>query len=228
MATTGCVRLARLRHDDAGCRTVGGGVRRGVRAGPRAGLDWGGARAARGRAARGGGGLGRVGYLGGAAVGAGPSQARRGLTKRCAFDPASALEDVDVAIGNYMSVKAVQLVMLQLRELNPEKYTSFYEFVHENSSTMSVSVGKSKLNDAFLERLVDFDRDLAERVMKTRVYLFKEWCTMFNDYRKLEAAANMEKRNLGMLQKNLMASFSLETIEHPLDASKPQVQENVE
>ena len=38
----------------------------------------------------------------------------------------------------------------------------------------------------------------------------------------------MEKRNLGMLQKNLMASFSLETIEHPLDASKPQVQENVE
>jgi len=153
----------------------------------------------------------------------------RSTTRVHSFDPASAFEDVDVAIGNYMSVKAVQLVMLQLRELNPEKYTVFYQFVHDNSNTLTVSLGRSKksVNDAFLEKLVVFDRDLAERVMKTRVYLFKEWCAMFNDYRKLEAASRMEQSNLGLLQKNLMASFSLDTIDHPLDPL-PDVPENVE
>eukprot|EP00252_Welwitschia_mirabilis_P004329 TRINITY_DN1464_c0_g1_i3.p1 TRINITY_DN1464_c0_g1~~TRINITY_DN1464_c0_g1_i3.p1 ORF type:complete len:209 (+),score=24.47 TRINITY_DN1464_c0_g1_i3:163-789(+) len=74
--------------------------------------------------------------------------------------------DVGKHLLNYFTVRAVRTVLGQLYEMNPTQYTWLYEFCVNN-----------KPNDGkrFLKVLVKERQELGERVMITRLHLFKTW-----------------------------------------------------
>nr|GMD62591.1 chaperonin-like RbcX protein 2, chloroplastic [Ipomoea batatas] len=74
--------------------------------------------------------------------------------------------DVKDEILNMMTYKAVRTVLHQLYEMNPPQYTWFYNFV----ATQGPNTGKGFLMELFKER-----RELAERVMITRLHLYTIW-----------------------------------------------------
>ncbi|KAB2065886.1 hypothetical protein ERO13_A09G114300v2 [Gossypium hirsutum] len=74
--------------------------------------------------------------------------------------------DVKTQLLNYFTYKAVRTVLTQLYEMNPPKYTWFYQYVAANQPTD----GKS-----FLRILGKENQELAERVMITRLHLYGKW-----------------------------------------------------
>ncbi|CAN4110372.1 unnamed protein product [Withania somnifera] len=75
-------------------------------------------------------------------------------------------EDVKNEIINIITYKAVRTVLQQLYEMNPPQYTWFYNFVVNHVP----NTGKNFLQELFKER-----RELAERVMITRLSLYSTW-----------------------------------------------------
>ncbi|KAJ6791494.1 chaperonin-like RbcX protein 2, chloroplastic [Iris pallida] len=75
-------------------------------------------------------------------------------------------EDVHRQIINYFTYKASRTVLHQLYEMNPPKYTWFYNFVATNNPTDG---------ERFLRDLGKEKQDLAERVMITRLHLYGKW-----------------------------------------------------
>ncbi|KAG9151860.1 hypothetical protein Leryth_002134 [Lithospermum erythrorhizon] len=75
-------------------------------------------------------------------------------------------EDVKNEMINYISYKAVKTVLHQLYEMNPPQYKWFHNFIAENVP----NTGKG-----FLQTLAKENQELAERVMITRIHLYKRW-----------------------------------------------------
>lgn len=75
-------------------------------------------------------------------------------------------EDVKNEIINVITYKAVRTVLQQLYEMNPPQYTWFYNFIANHVP----NTGKNFLQQLFKER-----RELAERVMITRLSLYSIW-----------------------------------------------------
>lgn len=75
-------------------------------------------------------------------------------------------EDVKNEIINVITYKAVRTVLQQLYEMNPPQYTWFYNFIVNHLP----NTGKNFLQQLFKER-----RELAERVMITRLSLYSIW-----------------------------------------------------
>ncbi|KAK4738241.1 hypothetical protein R3W88_001938 [Solanum pinnatisectum] len=75
-------------------------------------------------------------------------------------------EDVKNEIINVITYKAVRTVLQQLYEMNPPQYTWFYNFIVNHVP----NTGKNFLQQLFKEK-----RELAERVMITRLSLYSIW-----------------------------------------------------
>ncbi|XP_015083555.1 chaperonin-like RbcX protein 2, chloroplastic [Solanum pennellii] len=75
-------------------------------------------------------------------------------------------EDVKNEIINVITYKAVRTVLQQLYEMNPPQYTWFYNFIANHVP----NTGKNFLQQLFKEK-----RELAERVMITRLSLYSIW-----------------------------------------------------
>ncbi|KAM3323413.1 hypothetical protein CQW23_02065 [Capsicum baccatum] len=75
-------------------------------------------------------------------------------------------EDVKNEMINIITYKAVRTVLQQLYEMNPPQYTWFYNFIVNHVP----NTGKNFLQQLFKER-----RELAERVMITRLSLYSIW-----------------------------------------------------
>lgn len=75
-------------------------------------------------------------------------------------------EDVKNEIINVITYKAVRTVLQQLYEMNPPQYTWFYNFIVNHLP----NTGKNFLQQLFKEK-----RELAERVMITRLSLYSIW-----------------------------------------------------
>ncbi|XVF19278.1 hypothetical protein REPUB_Repub11eG0096400 [Reevesia pubescens] len=109
-------------------------------------------------------------------------------------------EDVKTQMLNYFTYKAVRTVLNQLYEMNPPKYTWFYQFVATNKP----SDGKR-----FLRILGKEKQDLAERVMITRLHLYGKWvkkCDHAQIYK------DISDENLELMRERLM-----ETVVWPSD-----------
>ncbi|XP_019186539.1 PREDICTED: chaperonin-like RbcX protein 2, chloroplastic [Ipomoea nil] len=99
--------------------------------------------------------------------------------------------DVKEEIVNVMTYKAVRTVLHQLYELNPPQYTWFYNFI----ATQGPNTGKGFLMELFKER-----RELAERVMITRLHLYSIWmkrCDHAEMYKRIS------KENVEMMRERL-------------------------
>ncbi|XP_078430014.1 chaperonin-like RbcX protein 2, chloroplastic [Wolffia australiana] len=75
-------------------------------------------------------------------------------------------EDVHQQLITYFTYKAVRTVLHQLYEMNPPKYTWFYNFL---------TAHKPDDGKRFLRLLGKEKQDLAERVMITRLHLYAKW-----------------------------------------------------
>ncbi|XVF47386.1 hypothetical protein PTKIN_Ptkin03bG0104800 [Pterospermum kingtungense] len=109
-------------------------------------------------------------------------------------------EDVKMQMLNYFTYKAVRTVLNQLYEMNPPKYTWFYQFVARNKPTD----GKR-----FIRTLGKEKQDLAERVMITRLHLYGKWikkCDHAQIYKEIS------DENLELMRERL-----LETVVWPSD-----------
>ncbi|XWS52529.1 hypothetical protein CRYUN_Cryun11dG0078500 [Craigia yunnanensis] len=82
-------------------------------------------------------------------------------------------EDVKTQLLNYFTYKAVRTVLNQLYEMNPPKYTWFYQFVATNKP----SDGKR-----FLRLLGKENQELSERVMITRLHLYGKWVKVMKNF----------------------------------------------
>ncbi|GAB4835224.1 hypothetical protein Ancab_000133 [Ancistrocladus abbreviatus] len=109
-------------------------------------------------------------------------------------------EDVKTQILNYFTYKAVRTVLNQLYEMNPTKYTWFYNFVATNKP------GDGK---RFIRSLGKEKSDLAERVMVTRLHLYGKWVKKCNH---AEIYKEISDENLELMRERLM-----ETIVWPSD-----------
>ncbi|KAE8735518.1 hypothetical protein F3Y22_tig00000340pilonHSYRG00546 [Hibiscus syriacus] len=112
--------------------------------------------------------------------------------------------DVQKQLLNYFTYKAVRTVLNQLYEMNPPKYTWFYQYVASNKP----SDGK-----LFLRRLGKENQELAERVMITRLHLYGKWikkCDHAQIYNKIS------EENLELMRERLM-----ETVVWPSDDTNP-------
>ncbi|ESW18699.1 hypothetical protein PHAVU_006G062600 [Phaseolus vulgaris] len=109
-------------------------------------------------------------------------------------------EDVKTQMLNYFTYKAVRTVLHQLYEMNPPKYTWFYNFVVSNKP------GDGK---RFIRSLGKEQRELAERVMVTRLHLYGKWVKKCNH---AEIYKEISDENLELMRERLM-----ETVIWPSD-----------
>ncbi|CAI9106390.1 OLC1v1005533C1 [Oldenlandia corymbosa var. corymbosa] len=108
--------------------------------------------------------------------------------------------DVKTQILNYFTYKAVRTVLHQLYEMNPPRYRWFYNYVVNH---------KPNEGKKFLRGLQKEERELAERVMITRLHLYKIWT------KKCDHAAiyqEISDQNLELMRERLM-----ETVIWPSD-----------
>ncbi|KAK8601906.1 hypothetical protein V6N13_058424 [Hibiscus sabdariffa] len=113
--------------------------------------------------------------------------------------------DVKTQLLNYFTYKAVRTVLTQLYEMNPPKYTWFYQYVASNQP----SDGK-----LFLRMLGKENQELAERVMITRLHLYGKWikkCDHAQIYNEIS------EENLELMRERLM-----ETVVWPSDDTNPE------
>uniref|UniRef100_M1A920 Chaperonin-like RbcX protein n=1 Tax=Solanum tuberosum TaxID=4113 RepID=M1A920_SOLTU len=81
-------------------------------------------------------------------------------------------EDVKNEIINVITYKAVRTVLQQLYEMNPPQYTWFYNFIVNHVP----NTGKNFLQQLFkFLKVLQEKRELAERVMITRLSLYSIW-----------------------------------------------------
>lgn len=109
--------------------------------------------------------------------------------------------DVKKQLLNYFTYKAVRTVLYQLYEMNPPKYTWFYNFLVTNRPD-----GDGKL---FIRNLAKERQDLAERVMVTRLHLYEKWIKKCNH---AEIYQEISDENLELMRERLM-----ETVVWPSD-----------
>ncbi|XP_058787944.1 chaperonin-like RbcX protein 2, chloroplastic [Vicia villosa] len=114
-------------------------------------------------------------------------------------------EDVKTQLLNYFTYKAVRTVLQQLYEMNPPKYTWFYNFVVSNKPTD----GKR-----FIRMLGKEQQELAERVMLTRLHLYGKWVKKCNH---AEIYKEISDENLELMRERLM-----ETVIWPSDDSNTE------
>ncbi|CAF2136751.1 unnamed protein product, partial [Brassica napus] len=107
---------------------------------------------------------------------------------------------------NYFTYKAVRTVLHQLYEMNPPRYTWFYNYVVSNRPTD----GKR-----FLRKLGKENQELAERVMITRLHLYGKWIKKC-DHGKIYQ--DISDENLALMRERLM-----ETVIWPSDDSSSEV-----
>ncbi|KAL0289984.1 UNVERIFIED_CONTAM: Chaperonin-like RbcX protein 2, chloroplastic [Sesamum calycinum] len=110
--------------------------------------------------------------------------------------------DIKMEIINYFTFKAVRTVLEQLYEMNPPQYKWFNNFVADNVPNN----GKR-----FLQTLVKERRELAERVMITRLSLYGRWIKKCDHG---EIYNEISEENLKLMRDRL-----LETIVWPSDDS---------
>ncbi|WVY91355.1 hypothetical protein V8G54_036869 [Vigna mungo] len=110
--------------------------------------------------------------------------------------------DVKKQILNYFTYKAARTVLQQLYEMNPPQYTWFYNFVATNDPA-------DRKN--FIRSLGKEQRELAERVMITRLHLYGKWIKKCNHS---EIYQEMHDENLELMRERLM-----ETVIWPSDDS---------
>ena len=109
-------------------------------------------------------------------------------------------EDVKAQMLNYFTYKAVRTVLHQLYEMNPPKYTWFYNFVASN---------KPADGKRFIRSLGKEQQELAERVMVTRLHLYGKWVKKCNH---AEIYQEISDENLELMRERLM-----ETVIWPSD-----------
>ncbi|CAN7038066.1 unnamed protein product [Brassica rapa subsp. trilocularis] len=114
--------------------------------------------------------------------------------------------DVKTQLINYFTYKAVRTVLHQLYEMNPPRYTWFYNYVVSNRPTD----GKR-----FLRKLGKENQELAERVMITRLHLYGKWIKKC-DHGKIYQ--DISDENLALMRERLM-----ETVIWPSDDSSSEV-----
>ncbi|KAL8542283.1 hypothetical protein ACS0TY_003230 [Phlomoides rotata] len=113
--------------------------------------------------------------------------------------------DVKAELINYFTFKAVRTVLEQLYEMNPPQYKWFNNFCAENVPNNA---------KRFLQTLVKERRELAERVMITRLTLYGRWIKKCDHG---EIYNEISDENLKLMRERL-----LETIQWPLDdTTKP-------
>ncbi|XP_027149508.1 chaperonin-like RbcX protein 2, chloroplastic [Coffea eugenioides] len=108
--------------------------------------------------------------------------------------------DVKASILNFFTYKAVRTVMNQLSEMNPPQYRWFNDYVAAN---------KPRDGKRFIRSLAKEKRELAERVMVTRLYLYGKWI------KKCDHAAiykEISDQNLELMRERL-----IETVIWPSD-----------
>ncbi|XP_012699265.1 chaperonin-like RbcX protein 2, chloroplastic isoform X2 [Setaria italica] len=106
-------------------------------------------------------------------------------------------EDVHKNIINYFTYKATHTVLHQLYEMNPPSYTWLYNYI---------TVCDPLDGDYFLRLLA---KDLAERVMITRLHLYGKWIKKCDHAMMYE---RISKENLDIMRQRL-----LETVVWPTD-----------
>ncbi|KAK7301833.1 hypothetical protein RJT34_12709 [Clitoria ternatea] len=109
-------------------------------------------------------------------------------------------DDVKTQMLNYFTYKAVRTVLQQLYEMNPPKYTWFYNFVASN---------KPADGKRFIRSLGKEHHELAERVMVTRLHLYGKWVKKCNH---AEIYKEISDENLELMRERLM-----ETVIWPSD-----------
>ncbi|WJX37350.1 hypothetical protein P8452_25118 [Trifolium repens] len=114
-------------------------------------------------------------------------------------------EDVKTQMLNYFTYKAVRTVMQQLYEMNPPKYTWFYNFVVKN---------KPADGKRFIRLLGKEQQELAERVMLTRLHLYGKWVKKCDH---AEIYKQISDENLELMRERLM-----ETVIWPSDDSNAE------
>ncbi|BAT80547.1 hypothetical protein LR48_Vigan07g000800 [Vigna angularis] len=110
--------------------------------------------------------------------------------------------DVKKQILNYFTYKAARTVLQQLYEMNPPQYTWFYNFVATNDPAD---------RKHFIRSLGKEQRELAERVMITRLHLYGKWIKKCNHS---EIYQEIHDENLELMRERLM-----ETVIWPSDDS---------
>ncbi|GBG75854.1 hypothetical protein CBR_g21098 [Chara braunii] len=106
-------------------------------------------------------------------------------------------DDVDKHLIDYFTYKAVKTVLAQLYEMNPQQYAWFYNFVVSH---------KPQDSKTFLRVLVSDRQELGERVMVTRLHLFRRWAKKYSHAEVNDAIAN---QNLELLRERLMQIVKL-------------------
>ncbi|KAL2332890.1 hypothetical protein Fmac_014103 [Flemingia macrophylla] len=109
-------------------------------------------------------------------------------------------DDVKTQMLNYFTYKAVRTVLHQLYEMNPPKYTWFYNFVVAN---------KPAEGKRFIRSLGKEQQELAERVMVTRLHLYGKWVKKCDH---AEIYKEISDENLELMRERLM-----ETVIWPSD-----------
>lgn len=115
-------------------------------------------------------------------------------------------DDVKTQMLNYFTYKAVRTVLQQLYEMNPPKYTWFYNYVASNKP------GDGKL---FIRSLWKEQQELAERVMVTRLHLYGKWVKKCDH---AEIYKEISDENLELMRERLM-----ETVIWPSDDSNTEM-----
>ncbi|KAL0843360.1 hypothetical protein Bca101_016605 [Brassica carinata] len=127
--------------------------------------------------------------------------------------------DVKTQLINYFTYKAVRTVLHQLYEMNPPKYTWFYNYVVSNRPTDGKrflrKLGKVGLNVADSSFGELENQELAERVMITRLHLYGKWIKKC-DHGKIYQ--DISDENLALMRERLM-----ETVIWPSDDSNSEV-----
>ncbi|RDY10440.1 Chaperonin-like RbcX protein 2, chloroplastic [Mucuna pruriens] len=105
-------------------------------------------------------------------------------------------DDVKTQMLNYFTYKAVRTVLHQLYEMNPPKYTWFYNFVASN---------KPADGKRFIRSLGKEQQELAERVMVTRLHLYGKWVKKCNH---AEIYKEISDENLELMRERLMETLN--------------------
>ncbi|CAA3029892.1 chaperonin-like RbcX protein 2, chloroplastic isoform X1 [Olea europaea var. sylvestris] len=108
--------------------------------------------------------------------------------------------DVKMDIINCFTFKAVRTVLEQLYEMNPPQYAYLHNFIADNTT---------KSGKLFLQTLAKERRELAERVMITRLSLYSRWIKKCDH---AEIYKEISDENLKLMRERL-----LETIVWPSD-----------
>ncbi|CDY42303.1 BnaC02g09090D [Brassica napus] len=125
--------------------------------------------------------------------------------------------DVKTQLINYFTYKAVRTVLHQLYEMNPPRYTWFYNYVVSNRPTDGKRfLRKLGKKSTFVVSSESFEnQELAERVMITRLHLYGKWIKKC-DHGKIYQ--DISDENLALMRERLM-----ETVIWPSDDSSSEV-----